>query len=131
MAKPKTGVPPAARKRGDAYQPDRGHFVFVDFTPQAGTEQAGRRPALILSPLAFNIATGLAFACPVTNQMKGGSFDVPIPPVARVTGAVLSDQLRSIDWLARNASFHSVAPDDLVIEVLARIEAVLSLELGP
>ncbi len=107
------------------YQPDRGHFVFLDFSPQAGTEQAGRRPALVLSPLSYNIAAGLALACPVTNQAKGGSFEVPVPPGAGVTGVVLSDQLRSIDWIVRRAEFRSEAPQPLVDEVLARIEAIL------
>ncbi len=110
------------------YRPDRGHFIFLDFSPQAGTEQAGRRPALVLSPLAYNVATGLAFLCPVTNRIKGGAFEVPIPPGAKVTGAVLSDHLRSVDWIARNADFHSQAPTDLVFEVLARIEAILAIE---
>jgi mRNA interferase MazF len=112
-----------------AYQPDRGHFVYLDFTPQAGTEQAGRRPALILSPLSFNIATGLALVCPVTNQLKGGAFEVPIPPTVRTTGAVLSDHIRSVDWIARNATFLSHAPTDLIREVLGRIEAILALSL--
>lgn len=113
------------------YQPDRGHFVFLDFTPQAGTEQAGRRPALVLSPLDYNVATGLMFACPVTNQAKGGSFEVPIPRGAQVTGVILSNQLRSLDWLARNAELHSQAPESTVFEVLARIEAILRISLDP
>ncbi len=112
----------------EAYQPDRGHFIFLDFSPQAGSEQAGRRPALVLSPMAYNIATGLAFLCPVTNQIKGGAFEVQIPARAKVTGVVLSDHLRSVDWIARNADFHSQAPTDLVLEVLARIEAILAIE---
>jgi len=111
-----------------AYQPERGDFIYLDFNPQAGSEQAGRRPALVLSPLAYNIATGLVFVCPVTNQIKGGAFEVPVPPGATVTGAVLSDHLRSVDWIARNADFHSAAPQDLVFEVLARIEAILRIE---
>lgn len=108
-----------------AYRPDRGDFVYLDYTPQAGSEMAGHRPALILSPRRFNVATGLAFACPVTNQAKGGSFEVPVPAGANVTGVVLSDQLRSLDWLARGARFHGRAPGDVVAEVLARIEAIL------
>ena len=110
------------------YQPDRGHFIFLDFSPQAGSEQAGRRPALVLSPRAYNVATGLAFVFPVTNQIKGGAFEVPIPPGAKVTGVVPSDHLRSVDWIARSADFHGAAPTDLVLEVLARIEAILAIE---
>ncbi len=110
-----------------AYQPERGDFIYLDFSPQAGSEQAGRRPALVLSPLAYNVATGLVFVCPVTNQIKGGAFEVQIAPGEKVTGAVLSDHLRSVDWLARNADFHAAAPKDLVLEVLARIEAILAV----
>jgi len=116
--------------RATTYQPDRGDLAYLNFTPHAGTEQAGRRPALILSPRQFNIATGLAFACPLTNQVKGGSFEVPLPKEVRLTGVVLSDQLRSIDWLERRAEFHSKAPASLIEEVLARIEAILAIDIG-
>lgn len=113
------------------YQPEKGDFVYLDFSPQAGTEQAERRPALVLSPRDFNIATGLAFVCPLTNQAKGGSFEVPVPRGAGLSGVVLSDQMRSLDWLARNAKFHSKAPSDLMHEVLGRIEAILGIDLDP
>jgi mRNA interferase MazF len=116
--------------RGGSYQPDRGDFVYLQFTPNAGTEQGGQRPALILSPRNFNIATGLAFACPMTSQVKGGSFEVIVPKGVGLSGAILSDHLRSVDWLARDAKFHSKAPEELVQEVLARIEAVLGLGGG-
>lgn len=122
--RPAPAAPPPRRTR---YQPDRGDLVYLDFNPQAGTEQAGRRPALVLSPLSFNIGTGLAFVCPVTNQAKGSRFEVALPPQTRLTGVVLSDHLRSLDWLARNAEFHSRAPQETVDEVIARIEAVLDV----
>lgn len=108
------------------YQPARGDIVYLDFTPHAGTEQAGRRPALVLSAQRFNIATGLMFACPITNQMKGGHFEVPLPKGTRVTGCVLSDHAKSIDWLARNIEFHSKATPQIVDEVVARIESIIS-----
>ena len=111
-----------------AYQPDRGDLVWLDFTPQAGTEQAGRRPALVLSPRSFNVATGLALVCPVTSQVKGGSFEVAIPSGVKLGGVVLSDHVRSLDWLARNMAFHGKAPPDLLPEVMARIGAILDLE---
>lgn len=111
-----------------AYQPDRGDFVYLDFTPQAGTEQSGRRPALVLSPRDFNIGTGLILACPITNTQTGSRFEVPLPRGAKITGVVLSHQMRSLDWLARDAKFHSKANDDLLLEVLGRIEAILSIE---
>ena len=113
------------------YQPERGDFVYLDFSPQTGTEQAGRRPALVLSPFDFNVATGLMIACPITNQVKGSSFEVPVPRGAHVTGAILSSQLRSVDWIARNAEFHSKAPEQTMLEVLARIEAILEISLDP
>lgn len=109
------------------YQPDRGHLVYLAFDPQAGTEQAGRRPALILSPRRFNVAVGLAAVCPVTNQIKGGAFEVPLPPGGRITGVVQSDQFRTLDWLARRADFIVEAPAAVVDETLARIQAILQL----
>jgi mRNA interferase MazF len=112
------------------FQPDRGDFIFLNFSPHAGTEQAGRRPALVLSPKAFNIATGLAFVCPLTNQVKGSSFEVSMPKDAKLTGVVLCDHLRSFDWIERKAEFHSKAPQDVIFEVLIRIEAILSIEAG-
>jgi mRNA interferase MazF len=114
--------------KAEFYQPDRGDIVWLDFTPQAGTEQAGHRPALVLSPKDFNIATGLAFVVPITSKVKGGSFEVPLPKSSGLGGVALSDQLRSLDWIQRNAKFHSKAPKDLVAEVLARIEAILSFD---
>ncbi len=110
-----------------AYQPERGDLVYLDFSPNAGSEQGGRRPALVLSKQEFNIATGLILACPVTNEVKGGSFEVPLPAGARVTGVVLSEQVRSVDWIAGRAEFHSKAPEDTLWNVLGRIEAILGL----
>ncbi|MDP6268884.1 MAG: type II toxin-antitoxin system PemK/MazF family toxin [Alphaproteobacteria bacterium] len=108
-----------------AYQPERGHFVHLDFTPHAGTEQAGRRPALVISLQTYNIATGLMLACPITNQLKRSPFEVQIPPGAKISGAVLANQMRSLDWLARNTGFHSEAPRDLVLQVIAIVEAII------
>lgn len=110
------------------YQPDRGDFVFLDFTPQAGTEQAGHRPALVLSSREFNIATGLAVVCPITNTRTNSRFEVPVPKGARLTGVVLSHQFRTVDWLARNVRFHSHSTTDLMWDVLSRIEAILSID---
>jgi mRNA interferase MazF len=112
-----------------AYQPDRGHFIYLDFDPHAGTEQGGRRPALVLSPLDYNIATGLALVCPITSQMKGGSFEVPTPRGGKLTGVILADQIRCIDWIVRKAEYHSTASTGAVEEVLARIEAILQINI--
>ena len=112
-----------------AYQPDRGDFVYLDFSPQAGTEQAGRRPALVLSPRDFNIATGLAVVCPLTNTTTESRFEVPVPRGTKLTGVILAHQFRTLDWISRNAKFHSKANDELMWEVLGRVEAILGLEL--
>ena len=111
-----------------AYQPDRGDFVYLDFTPNAGTEQGGRRPALVLSPRDFNIRTGLMFACPITHQTKGSPFEVALPRGVKISGVVLSDHMRSVDWIARNAEFYSHANEEIMCEVLGRIEAILAIE---
>jgi mRNA interferase MazF len=113
----------------EAYQPDRGHFVYLDFTPQAGTEQAGHRPALVLSTKDFNIATGLAIVCPLTNTVTGSKFEVPVPRGTKLTGVVLSHHVKSIDWIARNARFHSTADKEFMWEVLGRVEAILCIEI--
>ena len=110
-----------------AYQPDRGHLIYLDFTPHAGTEQGGRRPALVLSTKAFNVATGLMFACPVTNQVKGGSFEVQLPRGTKITGVVLADHMRSLDWIARRAEFQVEATDEVIEKVLGVVEAILSI----
>lgn len=101
--------------------------MFLDFSPHAGTEQAGRRPGLVLSTRSYNVATGLVTVCPITNQIKGSPWEVPIPAQARVTGCVLSNQFRNVDWLARHIDFNSKAPQALLDDVLARIEAILGL----
>ena len=88
-----------------AYAPERGDFVWIRLTPQAGHEQAGRRPALVLSPQAYNDKVGLALFCPVTNQVKGYPFEVQIPADLSVSGVILADQVRSLDWRARQAEF--------------------------
>ena len=113
------------------YQPQVGDFVNLSFSPTSGTEQAGVRPGLILSRQEYNIATSLAFICPVTNQVKGSPFEVVIPKGALVTGVVLSNQLRAIDWVARRIEFISKAPNETVLEVLGRIEAILQITLDP
>ena len=114
----------------NAYQPERGDFIFANFTPQSGSEQAGHRPALVLSPKEFNIATGLCAACPITKQGTGSSFEVPLPRGVKLSGYVLSHQFRTIDWIAREASFHSTANKELIWEVVGRIEAILCIDLN-
>src|SRR5919108_3459794 len=106
--------------------PDRGDAVWITLNPQAGHEQAGRRPALVLSPSAYNGKVGLALLCPITNQVKGYPFEVRLPPGLAVTGVVLADQVKSLDWRARNAARISGLPAPVVGEVLSKLGALLA-----
>ena len=108
------------------YVPDRGDVVWLNFTPQAGHEQAGHRPALVLSPLAYNSKTGLMLCCPITSQVKGYPFEVSLRSTAGVKGVVLADQVKSLDWRVRQARKKGTAPKDVVEQTLKR--AVLLLE---
>lgn len=110
----------------DAYAPERGDVVWITLNPQAGPEQAGRRPALVLSPAAYNAKVGLALLCPITTQVKGYPFEVPLPPGGTVSGVILSDQVKSLDWRARDASFIEALPPASVEEVLRRVATLLS-----
>jgi mRNA interferase MazF len=85
-----------------SFVPDVGDVVIVDFNPQAGHEQAGKRPALVLSPKNFNKTTGFAWLCPITNQAKGYPFEVVVEGSKKTTGVILTDQMKSLDWSARN-----------------------------
>ena len=109
-----------------AYVPERGDFIWISFNPQAGHEQAGRRPALVLSPSAYNGVTGLAICCPVTSQIKGYTFELAIPEGLDVSGVVLCDQIRNLDWEARQASFLCKAPKTFVDEVLMNLGDLLA-----
>ena len=105
--------------------PKRGDVVWISFNPQAGHEQAGHRPALILSPHSYNRKVGLVILCPLTNQIKGYPFEVRIPEGLKASGAVLSDQVKSMDWRARNASLLCHAPEATVREVLNKVGTLL------
>ncbi len=105
--------------------PARGDVVWLNFNPQAGHEQAGRRPALVVSATAYNVKVGLALCCPITNQVKGFPFEVLIPTDLPVAGAILCDQIKSVDWRARNAQHLCTLPEDVVKQVLAKMEVLL------
>ncbi len=107
------------------YVPDTGDLIWVTVDPEAGHEQGGRRPALVLSPRQYNVKTQLALACPITSKVKGYPFEVEVPPGGIITGVVLADQLKNLDWHARNATFESKAPLGLVTEVRERIRPLL------
>ena len=108
-----------------AFVPDRGDFVWLEFTSQAGHEQSGHRPALVVSPRAYNAAAGLALMCPLTTQTKGYPFEVPVPATGVVKGVVLADQIRSLDWRARRARRIAAAPQAVIEEVRAKLRALL------
>ena len=108
-----------------AYIPDSGDIVWITFNPQAGHEQAGRRPALVLSPTAYNGKVGLAILCPITNQIKGYPFEVLIPDGLKISGAVLSDQVKSLDWQARQAEFVGKLPSATLNAVLQKLSTLI------
>ncbi len=107
------------------YIPDRGDLVWLQFTPHAGHEQAGRRPALVLTPRTYNRKSGLALFCPITAQIKGYPFEVRVPEGLPVQGVVLCDQVKSLDWSARRATRAGKLPPDTMEDVLAKILALL------
>lgn len=110
----------------DAYVPERGDLIWLDFTPHSGHEQAGRRPAIVLSPRSYNQRSGLALFCPITSRVKGYPWEVGVPAHARVTGVILADQVRSLDWRSRNATFIDKAEDSLVLDVVALLGLLIA-----
>jgi len=109
-----------------AYAPDRGDAVWIT-NPQAGHEQAGRRPAVVLSPVTYNRKVGLAVLCPITNQIKGYPFEVVIPHGLKVTGAILSDQVKNLDWRARDIKLICKLPSAVTDEALKKLNTLLRL----
>jgi mRNA interferase MazF len=107
------------------YIPGRGDLVWLQFTPQAGHEQAGLRPAVVLSPRSYNQKTGLALFCPVTSQIKGYPFEVRVPDGLPIKGVVLCDQVKSLDWSARRARLAARLPAATLDDILAKMLALL------
>lgn len=112
-----------------AYIPDSGDIVWITFNPQAGYEQAGRRPALVLSPAAYNGKVGLVILCPITSQIKGYPFEVIIPDGSEFSGAILSDQVKSLDWKARKAEFGGKLPPAAYNEVVQKLNTLIRQKL--
>jgi len=109
------------------YVPERGDVIWITLNPQAGHEQAGRRPALVVSPGIYNGKVGLAILCPFTNQIKGYPFEVLVPPGLSITGAILADQVKNLDWRARGAELICRLPRKTVVEVLQKVATLLSV----
>lgn len=107
------------------YVPERGDVVFISLNAQAGHEQAGRRPALVLSPASYNKKVGLTLLCPITDQIKGYPFEVDLPPGLKMTGTVLCDQIKILDWRAREATKIAVLPAEIVTQVLDKARTLL------
>jgi len=110
------------------YVPERGDIAWLQFDPHAGHEQAGTRPALVVSPGSYNRRVGLALFCPVTSQVKGYPFEVVLPPGLKVQGAILSDQLKSLDWRVRRAKYACTVPAEFLDEAVGKILALLDPE---
>ncbi len=110
-----------------AYIPERGEVVWITLNPQAGHEQSGRRPAVVLSPAEYNGKVGLAIVCPITSQIKGYPFEVLIPAGLPVSGAILADQIKSLDWRARKAEKVCALPVRVVAELLQKLGTLLAL----
>lgn len=106
------------------YIPNRGDIVWLNFAPQAGHEQTGTRPAVVLSPEKYNRKTGLAVCCPITSNVKGYPFEVPISG-KKIKGAILSDHLKNLDWKVRKARFIEKAPKEAFEECILKISALI------
>ncbi len=109
----------------NSYVPDRGDLVWLQFNPQSGHEQAGKRPALVISPAAYNGKVGLSLLCPVTSKIKGYPFEVIIPQDLPIEGVILSDQIKSLDWQARLATFICKLPAETLAEVVSKMELLI------
>lgn len=110
------------------YVPEAGDLVWIDFNPQAGREQAGRRPAVVLSPRGYNEKAGLAVLCPITSHSKGYPFEVALPLSSRVRGVILADHLKNLDWRQRNAQKAGKLPPPILATVLESISALLQIQ---
>ncbi len=107
------------------YVPERGDIVWLNFNPQAGHEQSGRRSALVISPFAYNQKVGLAIFCPVTNQEKGYPFEVKLPKTLKAKGVILSDQVKNLDWQKRDVEFICRVSEEILEEVFEKIETLI------
>ncbi|GIO68468.1 endoribonuclease MazF [Paenibacillus cookii] len=107
------------------YIPDRGDLVWLQFNPQAGHEQAGRRPALVVSPAAYNGKVGLSLLCPITSRRKSYPFEVIIPQDLPIDGVILADQVKSLDWQSRQAMFICKVPPKILSEVISKLSLLI------
>lgn len=107
------------------YVPDRGDLVWLQFNPQAGHEQAGKRPAIVISPAAYNGKVGLSLLCPITSKRKGYPFEVIIPQDLPIEGVILADQVKCLDWQSRDAVFICKVPQTVLSEVISKLNLLI------
>jgi mRNA interferase MazF len=107
------------------YTPDKGHVVWITFNPQAGHEEMGRRPALVLSPISYNSKTDLAILCPITSEIKGYPFEVLIPDVFPLKGVILADQVKNLDWKSRKSEYCFSISNEVLTEVQQKLKALI------
>ena len=107
------------------YVPERGDAIWLNFDPQAGREQTGRRPGVVLSPASYNTRSGLALICPITRQSKGYPFEVSLPGGLAIEGVILADHVRSLDWHSREAERICPLPANVLEDVTAKIAALI------
>lgn len=124
MAK-RTGARPSVARHGEV--PDAGDLIWLSFSPLVGREQAGRRPALVLSPRAYNAKVGLCLVCPVTHHVKGYAFEVALPVALPVEGVVLADHMKSVDWQGRGRERMAPVPAEVLDEVRAKLKPLLGI----
>ena len=127
MAKRRGENPPVGSRGSRRYVPDAGQLIWLSFSPQAGREQSGRRPALVLSPRAYNSRAGLCLVCPITTHVKNYPFEVLLPAGLAIAGVVLSDHIKSADWESRKAEYAGSAPSDVLAEVRAKLRPLLGI----
>ena len=111
--------------KSKTYVPGRGDMVWLDFTPRSGHERRGRRPAVVISPVAYNAKTNLALFCPITSQEKGYPFEVIVSSGSKIHGVILSDQIKSLDWKARSAEFVDRLDEEAMEELIAKVRTLI------
>jgi mRNA interferase MazF len=114
-----------SNRETNIYIPERGDIVYLDFDPTKGHEQRGRRPAFTVSPATYNSKTSLALFMPITSQQKGYPFEVILSKTMKISGVILTDQIKCLDWQVRNAQFVEKISQDLIEEVQAKIEPLI------
>lgn len=107
------------------YAPDRGDIIWINFNPQSGKEQMGRRPAFVVSPIEYNRKVGLAIVCPITSQIKGYPFEVLISEKQATEGVIIADQVKNLDWKVRKAEFIEKATQEITEEVVAKLSLLI------